>query len=148
MKKAELVAQLEGAKALTSVVSIDNVIALIQQLEEGQAVKPEYSITAKLFTRVVDIVEDSLNNMRSGHAVDLSSAEFELDWNNCINLTDISLDTDYIYNEIREQLENAFDIDDVDEEEDGFIEAQIEAEQSQSINQGLGLEPGGNPYAE
>jgi hypothetical protein len=122
MKKAELVAQLEGAKALTSVVSIDNVIALIQQLEEGQAVKPEYSITAKLFSRVVDIVEDSLNNMRDSRGVDLSSAEFELDWNNCINLTDVSLDTDYIYNEIREQLENAFDIDDADE--DGFIEAQ------------------------
>ena len=122
MKKAELVAQLEGAKALTSVVSIDNVIALIQQLEEGQAVKPEYSITAKLFTRVVDIVEDSLNNMRTSSAVDLSSAEFELDWNNCINLTDISLDTDYIYNEIREQLEFAFDI--VDEEEEEAIEAQ------------------------
>ena len=122
MKKAELVAQLEGAKALTSVVSIDNVIALIQQLEEGQAVKPEYSITAKLFDRIVDIVEDSLNNMRTGSAVDLSSAEFELDWNNCISLTDISLDTDYIYNEIREQLENAFDIDDADEEE--AIEAQ------------------------
>jgi hypothetical protein len=146
MKKAELVAQLEGAKALTSVVSIDNVIALIQQLEEGQAVKPEYSITAKLFDRIVDIVEDSLNNMRNDSAVDLSSAEFELDWNNCINLTDISLDTDYIYNEIREQLEFAFDI--VDEEEEEAIEAQIEAEQSQSINQGLGLEPGGNPYAE
>ena len=146
MKKAELVAQLEGAKALTSVVSIDNVIALIQQLEEEQVAKTESRITAKLFTRVVDIVEESLNNMRTSEAVDLSSAEFELDWNNCINLTDISLDTDYIYNEIREGLENAFDIDDVDEEE--AIEAQIEAEQSQSINQGLGLEPGGNPYAE
>jgi hypothetical protein len=122
MKKAELVAQLEGAKALTSVVSIDNVIALIQQLEEGQAVKPEYSITAKLFTRVVDIVEDSLNNMRNDSAIDMGSAEFELDWNNCISLTDISLDTDYIYNEIREQLEFAFDI--VDEEKEEAIEAQ------------------------
>jgi hypothetical protein len=146
MKKAELVAQLEGAKALTSVVSIDNVIALIQQLEEGQAVKPEYSITAKLFDRIVDIVEDSIGQISTRDAVDLGSAEFELDWNNCINLTDISLDTDYIYNEIREQLEFAFDI--VDEEEEEAIEAQIEAEQSQSINQGLGLEPGGNPYAE
>jgi hypothetical protein len=68
--------------------------------------------------------------MRSGHAVDLSSAEFELDWNNCINLTDISLDTDYIYNEIREQLENAFDIDDVACFAD--IEAQREAEQPAS----------------
>jgi len=124
MKKAELVAQLEGAKALTSVVSIDNVIALIQQLEEEQVAKTESRITAKLFTRVVDIVEESLNNMRSSEAVDLSSAEFELDWNNCINLTDISLDTDYIYNEIREGLE--FGIEIVDEEE--AIETQIEAE--------------------
>ena len=122
MKKAELVAQLEGAKALTSVVSIDNVIALIQQLEEGQAVKPEYSITAKLFTRVVDIVEDSIGQMSTHSVVDFESAEFELDWNNRISLTDISLDTDYIYNEIREQLENAFDIDEADEEE--AIEAQ------------------------
>ena len=124
MKKAELVAQLEGAKALTSVVSIDNVIALIQQLEAEQVAETDPRMTAKLFTRVVDIVEESLNNMRSSEAVDLSSAEFELDWNNCINLTDISLDTDYIYNEIREGLE--FGIEIVDEEE--AIETQIEAE--------------------
>lgn len=131
MKKSELIAKLEGAKEVTSVVSIDLVLAALGMLEESNpVVKPEYSITAKLFDRIVDIVEDSLNNMRSGHAVDLSSAEFELDWNNCICLTDISLDTDYIYNEIREQLENAFDIDDADEEE--AIEAQIEAEQPAS----------------
>ncbi len=120
MKKAELVAQLEGAKALTSVVSIDNVIALIQQLEEGQAVKPEYSITAKLFTRIVDIIEDTIDGMQGRDVVDLGTAEFELDYNNCISLTDISIDTHNIYNEIREGLENAFDI--VDEEE--AIEAQ------------------------
>jgi len=128
MKKAELVAQLEVAKALTSVVSIDSVIALIQELEAEQVAKTESRITAKLFTRVVDVIESSLNNMRHSEAVDLSSAEFELDWNNCINLTDVSLDTDYIYNEIREQLETAIDI--VDEEE--AIEAQIEAEQTES----------------
>ena len=123
MKKSELIAKLEGAKEVTSVVSIDLVLAALGMLEESNpVVKPEYSITAKLFDRIVDIVEDSLNNMRTGSAVDLSSAEFELDWNNCISLTDISLDTDYIYNEIREQLENAFDIDDADEEE--AIEAQ------------------------
>ena len=128
MKKAELVAQLEVAKALTSVVSIDSVIALIQELEAEQVAKTESRITAKLFTRVVDVIESSLNNMRHSEAVDLSSAEFELDWNNCINLTDVSLDTDYIYNEIREQLETAIDI--VDEEEAN--EAQIEAEQTES----------------
>ena len=131
MKKSELIAKLEGAKEVTSVVSIDLVLAALGMLEESNpVVKPEYSITAKLFDRIVDIVEDSLNNMRTGHAIDMGSAEFELDWNNCICLTDISLDTDYIYNEIREQLENAFDIDEADEEE--AIEAQIEAEQPAS----------------
>jgi hypothetical protein len=68
--------------------------------------------------------------MRNDSAIDMGSAEFELDWNNCISLTDISLDTDYIYNEIREQLEFAFDI--VDEEKEEAIEAQIEAEQPAS----------------
>lgn len=118
MKKAELVAQLEGAKALTSVVSIDNVIALIQQLEAEQVAKTESRITAKLFDKIVDVVEDAIGQMRSRDVVDLGTAEFELDYSNCISLTDISLDTDYIYNEIREGLENAFDIDDVDEDED------------------------------
>lgn len=130
MKKAELVAQLEGAKALTSVVSIDSVIALIQELEAEQVAKTESRITAKLFDRIVDVVESSLNQMRSSYAIDMGSAEFELDYNNCISLTDVSIDTDYIYNEIREGLENAFDIDDVDEEAD--IESQIEAEQTES----------------
>ena len=130
MKKSELIAKLEGAKELTPTVSIDLVLAALGMLEESNpVVKPEYSITAKLFTRVVDIVENSINEMRSTRAIDMGSAEFELDWNNCISLTDISLDTDYIYNEIREGLENAFDIEDIDEEVDGFIEAQIEAEQ-------------------
>ena len=130
MKKAELVAQLEVAKALTSVVSIDSVIALIQELEAEQAVKTESRITAKLFDRIVDVVESSINNMRSLDVVDVGTAEFELDYSNYISLTDISIDTNYIYNEIREGLENAFDIDDVDEEAD--IEAQIEAEQTES----------------
>jgi len=89
-------------------------------LEEGQAVKPEYSITAKLFTRIVDIIEDTIDGMQGRDVVDLGTAEFELDYNNCISLTDISIDTHNIYNEIREQLEVAIDI--VDEEE--AIEAQ------------------------
>ena len=131
MKKSELIAKLEGAKELTPTVSIDLVLAALGMLEESNpVVKPEYSITAKLFTRVVDIVEDSIGQMSTRSVVDLESAEFELDYNNCISLTDISLDTDYIYNEIREQLENAFDIEDIDEEE--AIEAQIEAEQPAS----------------
>ena len=121
MKKAELIAKLEGAKEVTSVVSIDLVLAALGMLEESNpVVKPEYSITAKLFTRIVDIIEDTIDGMQGRDVVDLGTAEFELDYNNCISLTDISIDTHNIYNEIREQLEVAIDI--VDEEE--AIEAQ------------------------
>ena len=121
MKKSELIAKLEGAKEVTSVVSIDLVLAALGMLEESNpVVKPEYSITAKLFTRIVDIIEDTIDGMQGRDVVDLGTAEFELDYNNCISLTDISIDTHNIYNEIREQLEVAIDI--VDEEE--AIEAQ------------------------
>jgi len=130
MKKAELVAQLEVAKALTSVVSIDSVIALIQELEAEQVAKTESRITAKLFDRIVDVVESSIDKMRSLDVVDVGTAEFELDYSNYISLTDISIDTNYIYNEIREGLEFAFDI--VDEEEEDAIESQIETEQTES----------------
>ena len=131
MKKSELIAKLEGAKEVTSVVSIDLVLAALGMLEEPNPVaKTQTRVTAKLFDKIVDAVEDAISGMRSRDVVDLDSAEFELDYNNCISLTDISIDTDNIYNEIREGLENAFDI--VDEDEEEVIEAQIEAEQPAS----------------
>ena len=80
--------------------------------------------------QVVDIIEDAIGQISTRDAVDFDSAEFELDWNNHVSLTDISLDTNLIYNEIREQLEVAIDI--IDEDEEEAIEAQIEAEQPAS----------------
>ena len=45
MTKENLIAQLEGAKALTSVVSIDNVIALIQSIEPVVIVEKDFKLT-------------------------------------------------------------------------------------------------------
>ena len=144
MKKADLIAQLEGAKALTSVVSIDNVIALIQQLEETKIVtKTEFKLTPAMFDKIMDIVEDAVNGADDS-LVNYDSAEFELDWNNRIKLTNIEVDTESIIDDIRCEMDRNFEI----EEEEEDIEGQIEAEQMQSINQGLGLESGGNPYTE
>ena len=110
MKKAELVAQLEAAKALTSVVSIDNVIELILSLEEE---KKGFSLKGAQFELLMDKIQEAVGNIDRRDLVDKSSAEFELDWNNTITLNDVDIDTDYIYNTIREELEEL-----VEEEEE------------------------------
>ena len=109
MKKAELVAQLEAAKALTSVVSIDNVIALIQQLEPEQVESKTFLLNEKSFDKVMDIVDNAVSNLRTRDIVDFDGAEFELNYNNTIELTDVPVDTDSIINDIREALENIFE---------------------------------------
>ena len=118
MKKESLVAQLEAAKALTSVVSIDNVIALIQQLEPEQVESKTFLLNEESFDKVMNIVERSINNLSSSDVVDFDDAEFELNYNNQIVLTDVRVDTDRIIDEIRESMENIFE-ETADEDEDG-----------------------------
>ena len=119
MKKESLVAQLEAAKALTSVVSIDNVIALIQQLEPEQVESKTFLLNEKSFDKVMDIVDNAVNNLRTRDLVDFDDAEFELNYNNTIELTDVRVDTDNIINNIREALENIFEETADEDEEDG-----------------------------
>lgn len=119
MKKESLVAQLEAAKALTSVVSIDNVIALIQQLEAEQVESKTFLLNEKSFDKVMDIVDNAVNNLRTRDLVDFDDAEFELNYNNQVELTDVRVDTDNIINNIREALENIFEETADEDEEDG-----------------------------
>jgi len=119
MKKESLVAQLEAAKALTSVVSIDNVIALIQQLEPEQVESKTFLLNEKSFDKVMDIVDDAVSNLRTRDIVDFDGAEFELNWNNQVELTDVRVDTDSIINDIREALENIFEETADEDKEDG-----------------------------
>ena len=109
MKKESLVAQLEAAKALTSVVSIDNVIALIQQLEPEQVETKTFLLNEESFDKVMDIVDKAVNNLRTRDLVDFDDAEFELNYNNQVELTDVRIDTDRIIDEIRESMENIFE---------------------------------------
>ena len=118
MKKESLVAQLEAAKALTSVVLIDNVIALIQQLEPEQVETKTFLLNEESFNKVMDIVDNAVNNLRTRDLVDFDDAEFELNYNNQIELTDVRVNTDCIINEIREELENIFE-ETADDDEEG-----------------------------
>ena len=124
MKKESLVAQLEAAKALTSVVSIDNIVALIQQLEPEQVETKTFLLNEESFDKVMDIVEKSVNNLRTRDIVDFDDAEFELNYNNTVELTDVRIDTDRIIDEIRESLENIFEETTDPEESDDSSEDQ------------------------
>jgi hypothetical protein len=136
MKKADLIAQLEGAKALTSVVSIDNVIALIQQLEETKIVtRTEFRLTNSMFEKIMDTVTDAVDDLRNTQIADIDSAEFELSYNNQIELTNVDIDREAITSAISSEIDRCFDIIDDEEvpaETDGFIEAQIEAAEQAS----------------
>jgi hypothetical protein len=117
MRKEELVAQLEAAKALTSVVSIDNVIALIQGLDPEVVTKTELRMTQKMFDEVTDIIETAINSMNTDDVVDLSSAEFELDYHNTVRLVNVDVDGDNIFDAIQNALDRNFEIvDDSDEQ--------------------------------
>jgi flagellin-specific chaperone FliS len=125
MRKEELVAQLEAAKALTSVVSIDNVIALIQGLDPEVVTKTELRMTQTMFDEVSDVIESAINNMNNDDVVDLSSAEFEMDYHNTVRLLNVDVESDNIFDAIRDALDRCFEIvddsDDSDEQYEGTL---------------------------
>jgi hypothetical protein len=123
MTKETLVAQLEAAKALTSVVSIDNVIALIQQLEETKIVtRTEFRLTNSMFEKIMDTVIDAVDDLRNTQIADIDSAEFELSYNNQIELTNVEIDREVITSAISSEIDRCFDVID-DEEETPAAEA-------------------------
>jgi hypothetical protein len=135
MTKETLVAQLEGAKALSSQVDIDKVIELLNQLVPEQVVRTEFKMTPEAFESFIDKVNDAVDSLRQDHVVDRDSASFGISYNNQVELEDVDIDIDYIQNSIREDLESSIEIiedesEDDDDETDGFIESQIEAEQA------------------
>ncbi len=121
MKKADLIAQLEGAKALTSVVSIDNVIALIQQLE----VAPKQVVSTKLTEAAAEDILNSIERVldyNSGDLADLSSAEFELNYDNRIELNRVDINVYDIMEHVRAAVEEFVSEEDEDEDtEEGVL---------------------------
>ena len=133
MKKADLIAQLEGAKALTSVVSIDNVIALIQALDPEVRVEKVLGMSQELAEEVANKIERSLD-YNSNSLIDFDSAEFELNYRNEISLTSADVNVSEIMDHVTAELDEFIMEEDeegviVDVDPETQIETQIEAEQ-------------------
>ena len=126
MTKETLVAQLEGAKVLSSQVDIDKVIELLNQLVPEQVVRTEFKMTPEAFESFIDKVNDAVDGLRTDRAVDRDSATFGISYNNQVELEDVDIDIDYIQNSIREDLERTIEIiEDVEEGEADELHQQI-----------------------
>lgn len=110
MKKEELLAALEQAKSLSSQVDIDKVVELIKRLETP-------TFTQELADEIANKIELCLDN-NSDDLVDLDSAEFELNYDNRIELNRV----DVSVSEIMEHIVAVID-DFVSEAEDLQVEA-------------------------
>ena len=104
MTKENLIAQLEGAKELTSVVSIDNVIALIQSIEPVVVVEKEFKLTPELAEEIANKIERSLD-YNSRDLIDVDSAEFELTYDNRIELNCVEVNMREIMDHVTASLE-------------------------------------------
>ena len=130
MKKENLIAQLEGAKTLSSQVDIDKVIELLNQLEPEIVVETKLGMSVELAEEVANKIERALD-YNSDQLVDVDSAEFELDWNNVIRLSRVDVYVNDIMDHVTASLDS-FVVEVPEEEEDGFIQAQQEAAEEEA----------------
>ena len=110
MKKENLIEQLTAAKSLSSTVDIDKIIALIKQIEVG-------GLTQELVEEISSKLESILDN-NSEDLVDLDSAEFELGYDNRVELSRVDVNTSSIRGYIDDILElYIIEEDDIEEED-------------------------------
>ena len=123
MKKEQLIAQLEGVKVLSTQVDIDKVIALIQQLESEK----KGGLTQDLAEEIANRIESALDQ-NSSDLVDCDSAEFELNYDNRIELNCADVNVSEIMDHVCSCL-NRFV---TEEEEEAFVQAILAADSNEA----------------
>jgi hypothetical protein len=86
MKKLEVIKQVQ--ECVSSVFSKEDVIKLINKIEGGLNEDLALEIKKQISTLIMNIDERKL--------IDLDSAEFELNYNNTIELSNVNIDLDLI----------------------------------------------------
>ena len=123
MKKEQLIAQLEGVKVLSTQVDIDKVIALIQQLETEK----KGGLTQELAEEIAERIERTIDN-NSSDLVDCDSAEFELNYDNRIELNRADVNVSEIMDHVTACLDEFVK----EEEEEAFVQAILAADSNEA----------------
>lgn len=104
MTKAELVASLDGIKNMTSVVSIESMLAYLEAMEP-EVVEAPAALPQELIEEILNRIERRLEN-ESTNLVDLDSIELSLDYRNQIEIDSAGIDVYSIMQEIQSVLDN------------------------------------------
>ena len=123
MKKEQLIAQLEGVKVLSTQVDIDKVIALIQQLETEK----KGGLTQELAEEIANRIESALDRNASD-LVDYDSAEFELNYDNRVELTAADVNVSEIIDHVTACLDEFVK----EEEDEELIQAVLAADTNEA----------------
>ena len=124
MKKEQLIAQLEGVKVLSTQVDIDKVIALIQQLESEK----KGGLTQELAEEIADRIERSLDNNSMNDLVDCDSAEFEINYDNRVELIAADVNVSGIMDHVTACLDEFVK----EEEDEELIQAVLAADTNEA----------------
>jgi len=98
MKKENVIEQLNAAKSLSSQVDIDKVIELIKQIETG-------GFTQELAEEIANRIERSIDYNSLNDLVDCDSAEFEINYDNRVELIAASVNVSGIMDHVTACLE-------------------------------------------
>jgi hypothetical protein len=113
MKKEELVAQLEAAKVVTSVVDIDKVIALINGLDDVNTVtKLSEELINELSNEIEKVLEYNCDDL-----VDKDNVEFSINYGNVIEIDSAQIDVYETMSHINAVLQQ-FEFEDEVKEDD------------------------------
>jgi type IV secretory pathway VirD2 relaxase len=129
MTKLELIAKLEGAKEVTSVVSIDLVLAALGMLEDPKPVAKGPVFNDELIERLSEEIESALD-YNSGDLVDTDTAEFSISYDNRVELERVEINVRDVMEHVTAKLQlvlEAFELEAADEanEADAEYEATI-----------------------
>ena len=129
MTKNELIAKLEGAKEVTSVVSIDLVLAALGMLEEPKANKgPVFDDL--LIERLSEEIESALD-YNCGDLFDTDTAEFSLNYNNQIELERVEINVREVMEHVTAKMQlvlEALELEAADEEAEAEEEGTLRDE--------------------
>ena len=130
MTKNELIAKLEGAKEVTSVVSIDLVLAALGMLEDPKPATKGPVFDDLLIERLSEEIESALD-YNCGDLFDTDTAEFSLNYNNQIELERVEINVRDVMEHVTAKMQlvlEAFELEAADEEAEAEEEGTLRDE--------------------